>query len=42
MNDAEALAEINAALALWFKGEADEFTVLARIAQITGLNAGTQ
>lgn len=39
MDDTEALAEIRAALDLYFKAEVDAVRTLNRIAYITGLNA---
>lgn len=42
MNDAEALTAIRAELDKWFRDGANEHTVLARIAQITGLNGGAK
>ena len=42
MNDAEALAAINAALDNWFRDGADPLTVLAQICQITGEAKGVE
>lgn len=42
MNDAEALAEIRAALDLYFRGQTSPYEALNRIAQITGANTGAE
>ncbi len=42
MNDKEALAEIRAALDLYFKAAASPYETLSRIAYITGLNANAE
>ena len=42
MKDKEAMIEIRSALDQWFRGQADPYETLNRIAYITGLNANAE
>lgn len=42
MNNAEALVAIRSALDEYFRGQANPYEALNRIAYITGRNAGTE